>query len=475
MSNYDAHVVKEKIKTKICLRMQAEISSSVVELELDYKKISDSAEQARFLSAFVCELINKGKRVAISYSANDVQARKIFAAYAKGNNFQGCINGRNQAASFSLLVDSFPAGLKPQFRILPFATIMKGGSEDDPVGTKEVVRDLSNLVQHVEQGWTIVMLTNPLHLRSASYFQIGGGKALHFYHASKRSIPFENAILSQGAFVERIVKLLQSGEIDSARVALKAFQDVLLDSETKTASQLNLADPLPLVWWVRKQLVELHLLPGTGNSVADIVFSPSFNLRILCETEAVLKSLQKPLSKFRAESLAGARASQLSKTQKKSTESVILSIPADQVVPFLSDYCKIPFNVTAMALAKRISKGNEKKKSFLSRAATSDFVVITPLFLVFGDSLVLSVDDALEKKLLGSKYTKKGVDIDPTIVAIIIKALQMPVPASGGHLRFAPWLQIGDNFDDDWKEIVQRYNTLTATVCSVFKVRASVL
>lgn len=62
------------------------------------------------------------------------------------------------------------------FRVLPFATITKGGSGDDPVGTREVIRDLSSLVQHVESGWTVVMLTNPPDMRSTSYFQIGGGK-----------------------------------------------------------------------------------------------------------------------------------------------------------------------------------------------------------------------------------------------------------------------------------------------------------
>ncbi len=315
--------------------------SSVTELELDFKKVSDAADQARLLNKHVTDLISQGKKVALSYSANDVQARKIYAAYAKGNNFQNCVHGRNQAAAFALLLDSFPSQLKPQFRVLPFATIMKGGSEDDAVGTREIVRDLSNLVQHVEQGWTIVMLTNPPHLRSASYFQIGGGKALHFYHASKKCIPLNNMILSQGLFVERIVRLLQDGDLEAAKRALIPFQDIVLDPETKAASHLSLSDPFPLVWWVRKQLVDLHLLPGSGNAVTDVVFSPSYNLRVICETEAVLKSLQKPLSAFRAESLAGARKSQLSVTQKKSSENLILSIPADQIVPFLIDYCKV--------------------------------------------------------------------------------------------------------------------------------------
>lgn len=86
------------------------------------------------------------------------------------------------------------------------------------------------------------------------------------------------------------------------------------------------------------------MLPGSGAAVTNVMFSPSFNLRIVCETEAVLKSLQKPLSAFRAESLAGARKSQLSVTQKKGAENLILSIPADQVVPFLIDYCKVSFS-----------------------------------------------------------------------------------------------------------------------------------
>ena len=110
-----------------------------------------------------------------------------------------------------------------------------------------------------------------------------------------------------------------------------------------------------------------------------------------------------------------------------------------------------------------------------SSSLTSEFVVLTPEFLVCGDCTVLSVEEALEKGRLGSKYTKKGVEIDPTVVSIILKALQerllgRDAPVLDRRLRFAPWLQVGESFDDDWKEVVQRYNTLTAVVCSVFKV-----
>lgn len=468
----------------------------IVEFQLDYKKVPDSADQARLLLDFVTDLIsNQGKRVALSYSAHNGQAQKIYAAYAKGNNFHGCIHGRNQAACFEQLTNVFPAGLRPQFRVLPFATIMKSTSEDDPVGTTEVIRDLSNLVQHFESGWTIVMLTNPKHLRSTSYFQIGGGKALHFYHASKRCIPLNNMILSQGLFVERIVKLLQNGDLEAAKRALKPFQDVLLGSDIKAATQLSLADQMPLVWWVRKQLVktsclfarmkcsshfflqvELNLLPGSGSAISDVLFSPSFNLRVACESEAVLKSLQKPLSKFRAESLENARTAQLSKTNKKSAENIILSIPADQIVPFLADYCKIPFDAVGCELAKRIRKGLEKKKSLLSRASVGDFVVITPLFVVFGDSTVVSVEEALDRKLFGAKYSKKDVDIDPTVAAVIVKALQLSStvgskPADYVQLRYSPWLPSeSETYDEEWKEVVKRYNRYTATLCNVFKV-----
>lgn len=130
------------------------------------------------------------------------------------------------------------------------------------------------------------------------------------------------------------------------------------------------------------------------------------------------------------------------------------------------------------AVTKRIAEQNGKKKGILSRASSSggfEFMVLTPEFVVIGDSTVLSVDEALEKKLLGCKYTKKGVDIDPTVVSIILKGLQQKFSGRGNpvlncRLRFSPWLQVGESFDDDWKEVVQRYNALTATVCSIFKV-----
>ena len=87
--------------------------------------------------------------------------------------------------------------------------------------------------------------------------------------------------------------------------------------------------------------MDLHLLAGTGSALLDAQFSPSFNLRLFCESEAVLRALQKPLSKFRAEPLAAARSAQLSKTAKKTGENSILSVPADQVVPMLIHYCKV--------------------------------------------------------------------------------------------------------------------------------------
>lgn len=85
--------------------------------------------------------------------------------------------------------------------------------------------------------------------------QVSFTQALHFYHASKRCLPLETSILSQGLFVERVVRMVQSGALAAARTALKNFQDVLLDNETKTAAQLSIADPHPLIWWIRKQLV----------------------------------------------------------------------------------------------------------------------------------------------------------------------------------------------------------------------------
>jgi hypothetical protein len=222
--------------------------------------------------------------------------------------------------------------------------------------------------------------------------------------------------------------------------------------------------------------VELNLLPGSGSAISGVLFSPSFNLRVVCESEAVLKSLQKPLSKFRAESLENARTAQLSKTNKKSAENVILSIPADQIVPFLVDYCKIPFDAVGCELAKRIRKGLEKKNSLLSRASAGEFVVITPLFVVFGDSMVVSVEEALDRKLFGTKYSKKDVDIDPTVAAVIVRALQLSSmvaskPADSVQLRFSPWLPSeSEAYDEDWKEVVKRYNRYTATLCNVFKV-----
>lgn len=48
-------------------------------------------------------------------------------------------------------------------------------------------------------------------------------------------------------FLELVVRLLQRAAIEEVRAESSIFQDVLLDSETKSLSQLNVVDPSPLV------------------------------------------------------------------------------------------------------------------------------------------------------------------------------------------------------------------------------------
>jgi hypothetical protein len=446
-------------------------TNSIIEFVLDYENIPSAEAQSIILCDYVLKTLSQNnKKVAITYSANNKQAKKIYAAYEHGNVFTGCISGKNQAASMSVLVSSVPEDLRLRFRVLPFATILQGGS-DESVGNAMVVRDLTNLLRHLEEGWSVVVLTNPMKLRSIGRYQIGGGKAVHFYDATKRCIPFEDNLLSQGGFVERVLTLLQKASSENLariRSVLKPFQDTLLDKST--FSTLCLEEPQTLASLVKSKLAKQNLLPEAGDGIEDVVFSPSYNLRVCCSSEKVLKALQKPLAKFKGEALGEARTLQFSKTQGKKMEHLILSIPTDQVVPFLLAYCGIPAVSIGVALSQKMKV-----------TMKADCVVITPYFVVLEDKKCISLEKGpLGEEIFGKRYLKRGVAINPSNVEQILKMLMHQwrnesngwsgMLKKGSAFRHTPWLVISDaNLDADWAEVQKRYNAFTVSICSVFE------
>lgn len=441
------------------------------ELELDYEsaRLRSPESQAAFISSFLQDRIKvRGEKVAITFSANDNQAAAIYESYGNGGKLRGKIRGKNQADAFGRLLDSFPTELLLQMRLLPFATIKKGGNSERVIGAKEIVRDLTNMVQQCEQGWTIVILTNPDNLRKVSRYQIGGGKAIHFYDVTKGCLPYKDEILSFGGFVERIIVDLVHGHIGLVKDVLKPFQDVLLERHVKIGCCLSISDPPDLAWWINESLKRLFLLPeGPVVGVTAAKFSPSYNLRLYCSSDAIVSALQKPLAQFNAEALLSARRMQLTRTSKTDSENLILSIPVDQWVDFLLHFCQIPPSAVAFSLTNRINTRKMDRVHF-KKDKLFPFVVVTPHFLVFGNQMVCTVDDALVQGLLGQAYEKKGVRIDPTLgTTAIVQLMQhwRGATAARGNMRYTPWITTKSLEEP----IFNRYNVFTGMICQLFE------
>ncbi len=147
----------------------------IVPLMVRWKKgenIISAKEQAELiLQNFEAE-INKGKNVAITYSANNEQAKAIYDGYTSGSY---SISGSNQAEVIKLVIKGIhKRKWENRAHILPVATCMKSGGKGE-VSQDIVMRDLKNIAQHVGAGWTVFGYQNQDHENTTTLAIAGKG------------------------------------------------------------------------------------------------------------------------------------------------------------------------------------------------------------------------------------------------------------------------------------------------------------
>lgn len=155
-----------------------------VNFNLDYQALS-SEQQAEKILNKAAELVgNKAKGVAITYSANYGQTRKIQQVYFSGG-WHTETNGANQAAVVHAM-ESLLAGtckhLQGKMRVVPITTI---NAYDNPVVPWNqdvlmgiVITDLDRIQTYLEDGWYILGWQNQKTVSDQIHpYAVGGGIA----------------------------------------------------------------------------------------------------------------------------------------------------------------------------------------------------------------------------------------------------------------------------------------------------------
>ena len=155
-----------------------------VNLNLNYQVLSSEQQAEKILSKAAELVADKAKGVAITYSANYGQTRKIQQVYFAGG-WNTETNGANQAAVIHAM-ESLLAGtykhLQDKMRIVPITTM---NAYDHPVTPWNqdvhmgiVITDLDRIQMYLEAGWYIFGWQNQETVNDQSHpYAVGGGIA----------------------------------------------------------------------------------------------------------------------------------------------------------------------------------------------------------------------------------------------------------------------------------------------------------
>jgi hypothetical protein len=180
------------------------------------------------------------KKIGLLYSANNDQAMDLHAANQKNAKPTGIISGANQAELYAELAKLIEQNNKQnQVRILPIATSMHGGNNEDKnnqVGPEQINRDLTNIANHRQAGWDILGLQN----RQGGY-AIGGGVSQGWFNPNfigigpdGTQLPKGNPhAMSQGAYVESQLQIMEKEPFD--RLKLTPLKKATAPQQTQSA------------------------------------------------------------------------------------------------------------------------------------------------------------------------------------------------------------------------------------------------
>jgi len=166
-------------------------------------------QQADQIIAKFREEIANGKKVAITYSANNDQANDIYRGYS-GAPY--AIKGRGQAKVMHLVAQQIQADpvLKANAHILPVATSMhKGG--DGQVNKAIMDRDLGNIAQHLGNGYTVLGYQNE---DSGNGYAVGGMNSRQVWDVTPNKEYFDQRMagMTRGEFTPELQQAYNSGK-----------------------------------------------------------------------------------------------------------------------------------------------------------------------------------------------------------------------------------------------------------------------
>jgi hypothetical protein len=400
--------------------MAQENSGEIKLLEFDYTAdhLKTPEQQGDFLFDVLLKETILHDRIAILYSANNVQSEKLYQFYrseSKKENFDKIIEGSNQAKAFKVLSEKIvKKALLDKMHILPVTTLIKGGSDELPE-IKHIIRDLSKIQAYLEKGWCIYILTNTTKLQrnENKKYQIGGGKSQDFYNVLKKRIPFQELLLSYGHFVEKFIdelfkiygdlKTPTQEKIMSKKLLkkiLNPYQTMLLTNDDDIQYELNIDRPVPLRGMVISAFTKNNLIPQNENPVQQIAFSPSWNFRIqflgIDSNQVVIKNILSALSDYDAKQL-----SSLMENPDQIAQYTI-SIASKNVFSFLKNYCSLETEEIAFFVAKTIEKNPQSGFNFFVKKMVDDSlkIAITPFYILFNEE-VFTLEEAKQNKKFG--------------------------------------------------------------------------
>ncbi len=348
----------------------------IVCFETDYAKL-DNDNITRQLFDKIAQIRSHFPNIAIVYSANNEQATLFYQGYATDTLPK--LDGKGQCKLFKKVIKEIEQReVAESTRVLPIATSMVGGDNYGKNAVSEAIlkRDLSNIREHLHQGWAVIFLVKPSEQiypqqkKSSSTskgngypyadipkYLIGGGKSgsTHFYDDKNAKVVLTGTRYSQGEFVsymlDQMITCYNSSDEQASIFALDNINQALLPPII-TRDTFNYY----LTGYVRNALVNTaHLSPAYANRVVRCKFSPSYNLRIICDARAntnmplshTIEKIINLLSQhgYGVDTLKSARDSQVAadkKIKEVKHQNDIISIKYDQAYSFLRHFCQIP-------------------------------------------------------------------------------------------------------------------------------------
>lgn len=166
-------------------------------------------QQADQIIAKFREEIANGKKVAITYSANNDQANDIYRGYS-GAPY--AIQGGGQAKVMQLVAQQIQADpvLKANAHILPVATSMHMGG-DGQVNKAIMDRDLGNIAQHLGNGYTVLGYQNE---DSGNGYAVGGMNSRQVWDVTPNKEYFDQRMagMTRGEFTPELQQAYNSGK-----------------------------------------------------------------------------------------------------------------------------------------------------------------------------------------------------------------------------------------------------------------------